>query len=66
MGNGPEVVVTIDKDGKVTTEVNGVTGPACLKLTADLVAALGSDPVVTKKAEFHKVVPVAQQQRGNA
>jgi hypothetical protein len=36
-----EVEVTIGADGKVQIHVRGVSGPACLALTADLEAALG-------------------------
>lgn len=39
--NLQEVDVFIEKDGQVRIEVRGVKGESCLKLTAQLEAALG-------------------------
>jgi len=40
-----EIEVVIDPDGTVKLEVRGVSGPACLDLTADLESALGGQVV---------------------
>ncbi len=60
-----EIDVTIDTDGNVRIEVRGVQGPACLALTAELEAALGSSVVsreLTREAEasLGSVLPETQ------
>lgn len=46
------VIVTIDEAGNPTIKVEGVKGPACAALTADLEKALGSVKSSQKTAEY--------------
>lgn len=44
-----EITVVIDKDGKVTIEVSGMTGDSCLDATKGLEALLGGDVTERKR-----------------
>lgn len=64
MKTEPTITLEVDKDGHVIVEVNGVQGPACLALTKELEAALGT---VTKdhiKPECTQLDLGAKQQQG--
>ena len=48
------VEVTIEEDGKVTIEVNGVMGPSCEDYTKAIVLALNGDIISdSKKPEYY-------------
>lgn len=53
-----QVVVTVAKDGKITTEVNCVKGQGCTDILAALQEAMGAAKLSDeKKAEFYEAVP---------
>ena len=49
-----QVVVIIDPDGDVTSEVQGMTGRACTDATKALEEALGIITKTTNKADFYR------------
>lgn len=63
----PKVTASIDRDGKITIEVDGVHGEGCEALTAALEAALGD--VETRKIKPEHFVKPTQgkiQTRGGS
>lgn len=58
----PQVIVTADKNGKVTVETSGVQGPQCESLSAAIEVAIGAPGVSQKKAEYFQQPNVLQPQ----
>ncbi len=52
MSQPQEIVVKVDRKGKVTVEVNGVQGSGCQALTEALEAELGKKTGGAVKEEF--------------
>lgn len=48
-----KVEVEIDLDGTTTVRVNGLAGPACEKLTKELIASLGTVVKTERTKEFY-------------
>lgn len=57
-----QVTLIIDQQGNTTVEVNGVQGPQCADLTANVERLLGTVQAVTKKPEYHEACGEAAQQ----
>ena len=58
-----EITVAIAPDGTVDIEVNGVTGPACEALTAELEKALGGHVLDRRhKSTYHQGVTTEDEQ----
>ena len=51
MTNEPEIIITVDLNGNITTEVDGVIGQGCTALTEALEKALGEVENRTMKPE---------------
>ena len=60
-----EIIATIDDQGNVTIEVNGVAGRACEQLTKPLEQALGEPAKRTLKPEHRQVAHVQQHVTGS-
>jgi len=56
-----EIVIDIDSEGNVRVEGKNIEGPHCVKLTAEIEAALGDVQSVTKKPEFHRVASLGRK-----
>lgn len=50
-----EIVININKDGKVSIDVQGYTGGECVDATQAIEKALGQVTETTKKPEFHQI-----------
>lgn len=57
-----KITITASDDGKVTIEVDGVTGPECERLTAESEANLGKVTKRHKKPDYYKQ---SQQKQSN-
>ena len=57
-----KVIVTIDADGHVQIEVDGVVGKTCHDVTADLEKLLGHVDTRQHKPDYHRTPSVGQQQ----
>lgn len=57
-----QVVVTIERNGAVQIEVNGVTGGRCKDVTAQLERALGVSGSSEEKPEFYQEATQGQSQ----
>ncbi|MCL1817635.1 MAG: DUF2997 domain-containing protein [Spirochaetaceae bacterium] len=53
MAHKNELLVVISREGEVSLEVDGVTGPSCLDVTKDIEESLGRVTAREKKAAFH-------------
>lgn len=49
-----EILIDIGPNGDVKVEGVGIKGPDCVKLTAEIEAAIGSVQKRAQKAEFHQ------------
>jgi len=58
-----EIKLIIGKDGKVSLDVAGVSGPACKDLTKSIETALGKTESAKKKQEFYEQRKTATTQR---
>lgn len=56
-----ELTVSIAPDGQVRLAVGGVSGPACLPLTAELEKALGPILERTPTARFYEAAAIQAQ-----
>ena len=57
-----EITVKIGKGGKISVEVDGVTGEGCSALTAALISALGVvDDVKEKPQYFDELEPIEEE-----
>ena len=56
------VIVDVSPTGEVVVKTEGFTGKACLEVTADLEASLGSVTQVVPTPEMNKTVQQAGQQ----
>lgn len=60
-----QIVININPNGKVTTEVNGHAGSSCKELTRGIEKSLGVTTDDVKKPEFNRLaVNPNQQQQG--
>ncbi|MBN1626105.1 MAG: DUF2997 domain-containing protein [Deltaproteobacteria bacterium] len=57
-----EIKVIIEKDGKVTFEVQGVRGSQCLNLTESLEQGIGDVIERRKKGEFYQFSSINLEQ----
>jgi hypothetical protein len=57
-----KVTITIAEDGSTEIEVDGVKGPACKALTADMEEALGTVSKCKEKADMTAVVSKTETQ----
>lgn len=55
------IEITIEPNGDVQIEGKGIHGPECLKLTADIEAAIGTVEKRVKTPEYHKPVAVTRK-----
>jgi hypothetical protein len=56
------VIVDVSPTGDVVVKTEGFTGKACLEVTAELEASLGSVTQVVPTPEMHKITQQAGQQ----
>jgi Protein of unknown function (DUF2997) len=57
-----EVEVTIDTEtGNATTEINGIQGPACESIAAEIKKQFGEPAKEDNKPEYHVRTQVRQQ-----
>lgn len=58
-----EIKIIIGKGGKVSLNVEGVTGPSCRELTRRLEEAMGRIESVKKKGAFYEQTQAVNQQQ---
>lgn len=56
-----KIKIAIDTQGEVKVEADGVTGPACKQLTADVERALGRVTASQVKPDMHRQQGQGQQ-----
>jgi predicted ThiF/HesA family dinucleotide-utilizing enzyme len=59
-----EIIIKVNKAGETTVSVNGVSGPGCRDLTANIEKALGKVSQTENTAEYYEAADGSGLQAG--